>query len=320
MNNSKIKYYVLTVLFVYSVAFSQNRVMEFNLLSTEDGLSNGNISAIIQDSLGFIWLGTAQGLNRYDGYELKKFYALPGTLNSLPDDNITSLFFSSDSILWIGTNSKGLVSYNPVTGKFTHYKELLYNADEDSYPKITKLFNEAKGSIWMATGDGRILKVNYSHNNSTVNLLSDQKIIHYSSEQNTAETVSDFCFLSESSFLVATWDGLYFCKYDGEYGITENERLTNTRAYKVKFIEQKIFLIAGFPSNYELYISEFIPGKTEKEDLQFELFYPDSLNKSAIPTNIIEYGNNILFPAEYFRLLGYTILRLAPRRFLLPGL
>ena len=71
--------------FTFSTAvYSQNKPVRFDRLSTKDGLSQNKIFDIIQDTLGFIWIGTEDGLNRYDGYNFKVFKNIPGDSTSLP--------------------------------------------------------------------------------------------------------------------------------------------------------------------------------------------------------------------------------------------
>ena len=79
-------------------------VFHFNRLSSEDGLFSSYItSRIIRDSLGFIWVGTVDGLERYDGYRIKDHHNLPDDPNSLSSNTIMSLFVDRHQRLWVGT-------------------------------------------------------------------------------------------------------------------------------------------------------------------------------------------------------------------------
>ena len=88
--------------------------------SKGEGLSQVTVLAMAQDQLGFIWVGTQGGLNRYDGYEFKHFIAKPSQKNQLAGNFITSLCDDGDHNLWIGS-STGLSVYNYHSGVFTSF-------------------------------------------------------------------------------------------------------------------------------------------------------------------------------------------------------
>ena len=89
----------------------------------QEGLSQSRILCIIEDSRGFMWFGTADGLNRYDGYDIKIFRNIVNDSTSLPNNYISTLIEDEDGNIWIGTK-KGIVLFNPYTEVFKSYKEL----------------------------------------------------------------------------------------------------------------------------------------------------------------------------------------------------
>ena len=95
-----------------------NAVVQFQQLSLEDGLSQSVVNVILQDRRGFLWFGTQDGLNRYDGYNFKVYKPNPEDPNSLSDGWIELLYEDSDGYLWIGTYQGGLNMYNPNTDTF----------------------------------------------------------------------------------------------------------------------------------------------------------------------------------------------------------
>lgn len=109
---------VLLILFLNPYSnFSQNN-FRFEHFTTEQGLSENYIYTIIQDSKGFLWIGTHDGLNRYDGYRFKKFKHNPADSNSLPNNTINSICEDKDGNIWLGTNA-GICKYDPAKNKFT---------------------------------------------------------------------------------------------------------------------------------------------------------------------------------------------------------
>ena len=78
--------------------------MSFEHISLEQGLSQSTVLSIIQDHEGYLWLGTQEGLNKYDGYKFTIYKNDPKNPNSISDNWITVLYLDKDGNLWIGTN------------------------------------------------------------------------------------------------------------------------------------------------------------------------------------------------------------------------
>jgi ligand-binding sensor domain-containing protein/signal transduction histidine kinase len=105
------KFTLLFFIILCTVRVSGQTVF-FNHISQEDGLRNGNVRAIVKDYQGFMWIGTEDGLHRYDGYEMKIYRYIKDDSSSLKGNFILSLFEDSHRNLWIGTLDGGLHRYN----------------------------------------------------------------------------------------------------------------------------------------------------------------------------------------------------------------
>ena len=81
-----------------------------NHLGQDKGLVQLNANALTQDENGFLWVGTEDGLHRFNGYEFKLFTASPNDSNSIQDDHIRGLYAKGDT-LWIASNTKGILGY-----------------------------------------------------------------------------------------------------------------------------------------------------------------------------------------------------------------
>ncbi|NQU53830.1 MAG: response regulator [Bacteroidetes bacterium] len=131
-----------------------------------DGLSHNEVTSIVQDKDGFIWIGTRGGLNRYDGYEFKVFNQVPGDSNSLVNPSIEKLFIDSKGNIWIGSKSGGVSKYNPVTGIF---KNIISNYKQSSEilpnNRILSFYEDKKERIWMGTWENGV--VVYDEKNNT---------------------------------------------------------------------------------------------------------------------------------------------------------
>ncbi|MBN1478936.1 hybrid sensor histidine kinase/response regulator [candidate division KSB1 bacterium] len=135
---------IVYILFVLSLpVFS----VQFDHLTTEDGLSSNHVFCIAQDTLGFMWFGTSNGLNRWDGYDIREFRFDPADLNSLSSNNIKSLYVDRLNILWIGTGS-GLNRFDPVTEQFLHYPLAENNVT------VMSIWAENDVIFWLGTYSG----------------------------------------------------------------------------------------------------------------------------------------------------------------------
>src|SRR5436190_576923 len=97
---------------IFSDTYAQSGDYSFQHLTIEDGLSQSTVYAIVQDSSGFMWFGTREGLNRYDSRKIKTYYHDPANEHSISDNTIFTLYIDSQSRFWAGTNH-GLNLYDP---------------------------------------------------------------------------------------------------------------------------------------------------------------------------------------------------------------
>ncbi len=135
-------------------------VQSRNTFSIGDGLSNGSVKAIIQDTCGYIWLGTRNGLNRFDGYEFKNYsYVVEG--NSRKND-IVSICRGKDDLLWIGTFD-GVMLFDPYSDSFISPDSVF----EGDLPEgvVVGVYVSEKNGTWVATKKGlyRFLGRNCTH-------------------------------------------------------------------------------------------------------------------------------------------------------------
>jgi len=137
--------------FLPNTSYSQN--IRFEHISLEDGLSQSVVNVILQDRTGFLWIGTEDGLNRYDGYGFKVFKPDADDPTSLSDRWITSLAEDNEGYLWVGTRLGGLNRYDPVTGKFTRYRRDETNPASLGNNQISTLLPDEKG-LWIGTEFG----------------------------------------------------------------------------------------------------------------------------------------------------------------------
>jgi ligand-binding sensor domain-containing protein/serine phosphatase RsbU (regulator of sigma subunit) len=127
---------------------------KFNHLSVRNGLSQSVINCILEDDKGFMWFGTQEGLNRYDGYNFQIFKRNPEDPNSLSNNFVYALKQGRNGMIWIGTNGGGLNSFNPVTGDFKHYMNDPKNTSTISNDVVRVIHEDKNGKLWIGTDGG----------------------------------------------------------------------------------------------------------------------------------------------------------------------
>jgi len=106
------------IIFHTFVLKGQQERLKFSKISVEDGLSQSSAFALAQDSLGYIWIATYDGLNKYSGYEMTIYRNKKGDPNSLPDNFVQALAVDSSGRLWAGTNGHGVCIFNHALNRF----------------------------------------------------------------------------------------------------------------------------------------------------------------------------------------------------------
>lgn len=153
----KVRFILLVCLFlVVSTAKSpaQTSHITFSEISIEEGLSQSIVSCLIQDSTGFMWFGTEDGLNRYDGYRISVLRHDPREANSLVYNEILSILEDRSGILWIGTFHGGLDRYDPVARQFTHYRNDPDDPNSISHNIVRSIYEDSAGMLWIGTDRG----------------------------------------------------------------------------------------------------------------------------------------------------------------------
>ena len=96
------------------------RDINFSQISSKNGLSQNTVRAIAEDKNGFIWAGTLDGLNRYDGYNIRSYQLRTGDQHILHDHRIRNLYATRDGNLWVQTYQQEYSCYNPISDQFVH--------------------------------------------------------------------------------------------------------------------------------------------------------------------------------------------------------
>ncbi len=133
--------------------FPQKNI-EFERITIEQGLSQNTVFAIIQDSKGFLWFGTEDGLNRYDGYIFKVYKNNPDDPSTLSNNRIQAIYEDKSGVIWIGTNGGGLNRYNRRKQTFIHYKHNPSESGSLSNNIVWSIYEDQSGVLWIGTNNG----------------------------------------------------------------------------------------------------------------------------------------------------------------------
>jgi ligand-binding sensor domain-containing protein/signal transduction histidine kinase/CheY-like chemotaxis protein/AraC-like DNA-binding protein len=145
---------LVVLLLGYVAACAQKDKMIFNHLTVENGLSQSSVLSIAQDSMGFMWFGTKDGLNKYNTRNFELYKREQGNNASLSSSqNINALFTDSKGNLWVGTQ-KGLNRYLPESNGFKRYLYDPLNKNSISNNIVRAIYEDRKGSIWIGTDSG----------------------------------------------------------------------------------------------------------------------------------------------------------------------
>lgn len=131
------------------------RNLEFNHLTSDDGLSQSSVLAILQDSEGYMWFGTSDGLNKYNGYEMTVYKHNPDDSTTISGNNISYIYEDKQGNLWIGTTGAGLNRLNREKENFTSYRYNYQNmGDGISNNSISSIHEDSRGDLWVGTDNG----------------------------------------------------------------------------------------------------------------------------------------------------------------------
>jgi ligand-binding sensor domain-containing protein/serine phosphatase RsbU (regulator of sigma subunit) len=173
------KYILIVLLLIFHKVSAQKPTIRFNRLLPGDGLSHSLVSSVIQDRNGFMWFGTMDGLNKYDGYSFTTYKSDPFNSNSLSHNNILDMIFDREGNLWIGSWG-GFTMYDTQKEVFVQYKK--NSQDPDAIPNdlISSVLEDHLGNIWLGSADGLIL---FDRKN--------KKFTSYKHDKNNPESIGD---------------------------------------------------------------------------------------------------------------------------------
>jgi ligand-binding sensor domain-containing protein len=206
---------ILSLLFTFLMLteISSGQIpLNFNHLTSDDGLTSNNTSCLLKDSRGFIWIGTDAGLNRFDGNYVKTYTHIIGDSTTLINNNILTLFEDDLNRIWIGT-SLGLSILEPESSSFTNFIMLPMDDDSIDVSNGVLSINQFRGKIWIATSDKIIVTPS-----DTLNFV-------IAVEDLTPKSIKPPYFLPNRT--ITTANGIWFLASTGPLCLVDGQTLYN---------------------------------------------------------------------------------------------
>lgn len=194
------KFLFFNIFLIFSSSFIQAQDYYFKHYQVENGLSNNTVLSSLQDEDGFMWFGTKDGLNRFDGYRFKTYRGNSNPIHSLGSNYIQSLH-EYKAIIWVGTD-KGLYQYDKKSDRFSILNEAIND-------RIAAIEHDKHGNIWFISGNILYKYALQKKETTTFNpnnyfiatsitrdengeiwISSLNKLYHYSEENLSFETIS----------------------------------------------------------------------------------------------------------------------------------
>lgn len=267
-----------TLILVATFMFLQGTISaieidRFEYLTTDNGLSQNTITSILCDSKGFIWFGTMNGLNRYDGYNFKVFQDNLSNPGMLTNNRIVSIWEDKKQFIWFETYDGYYHYFNPQNEEFSTLPKYMVNLEE-KYSKITCFYQFSDEEIWLG-----------SSNSGVYRLVFDPKSGTYTHNQ----------FLSRGQYSISNND-IRFITSDGHQNIYIGSKnglnlLKREDVEKGNFYFQHFFADMNFTSaissKNELWFGTENSGLVHY-DIHSKAFYVYNTDNSALKSNRID--------------------------------
>ncbi len=196
------------LLMTSSYVFSE-QVTTFDHITIQQGLSQSSVYSICQDSKGFLWFGTAEGLNRYDGTKFVVYKVSLIDSTAISGSWITAIYEDSRQNLWIGTYGDGLNRFVWDNEQFIHYQSDKTNPNSLSNNKINAICEDSNGYLWIGTNDG----LNQLNLNTIMDSQSSEQFFtHYHHEDGNMNSLSNneilsLCYMPNQELWIGTYGG-----------------------------------------------------------------------------------------------------------------
>jgi len=281
-----------TFILVYPGYWATAQPIQFKHLGIQEGLSQNTVNCMMQDSQGFLWIGTQDGLNRYDGYNFKIYRSNPVDSNSIAHNWIWDIFEDHEKNIWIATWD-GLTKYDPSINKFKNYLPRPGASGTISGSRPTSICEDQMGSLWIGTWGGGLNR--YNSDSETFTVFKHDSANSKSLPNNY---IRNIYFDQHNRLWVGTWGGLSRVSIDKDKSIIFLNFL-HSKSVKTSISSNKITYITEDHLG-NLWIATLGGGLNiySEKDSSFQHFYhqknrPNSLSSNDISVIFEDHLNQL---------------------------
>lgn len=268
---------ILVIVFLGLNLNAQN--LSFEKITADQGLSNNMVLCILQDNRGFMWFGTHNGLNRYDGYNIKVYKCIPEDTTTLIDEYVHSLYEDPNGTLWVATIN-GLNRYDWKTDRFTQFRISNILFEDIKTNQVGALNEDTEGNIWFGNQWGGVYRFNkssgrfsyYSEPSKSVSSIYvditgelwvgtiDNDLFKYDKVNNEFRSYPKG--LSPSEYIPESYIWRIFEDHQGRLVIAASNGIQEFKRNEKKYIPLPLFpeLVSSFRNNEIHYVFEESPG------------------------------------------------------------
>ena len=214
-------------------------IERFEHIDTRQGLSQNNVLCMFCDSKGFLWFGTMDGLNRYDGYNFKVFKSVEGQENTLTHNRISKIWEDSLNYIWVETYEGYYHYYNPEDESFTTFPNYLKSLEEKN-SILNSFYQSSNDEIWLG-----------SSNSGAYFLKYDPEMRIYKSKQYLSRGVSSISNNSVNSIIKDQDENIWIGTNRG-LNFIQKENLMNNEA-SFKHFYANLYFTSAIKSKYLIY-------------------------------------------------------------------
>ncbi|MBU3103829.1 ligand-binding sensor domain-containing protein [Clostridium gasigenes] len=247
--------------------------MTFKRITIEDGLSQTSIEYLYQDTEGYMWIGTADGLNRYNGHEFEIYRYKEGAKRTIAANYISAIKEDKTGDLWIGT-SKGLNKINQDTKEISTYLPG-ENGEGISHYNICEILVDSKGDVFVATENG--LNIYNRETDSFKRILNSNEL--------TSQFIYSIAEDEKGRYWIGTDNGLNM--YNKETG--EVKQFLHDKDNENTISSNAIFKLYMDKDN-KLFVGTIDKGLSILDTESYDVirYLKDPKNKSSIPGNFVK--------------------------------
>ncbi|MCU4177282.1 two-component regulator propeller domain-containing protein [Carboxylicivirga sp. N1Y90] len=264
---------LVLVLLLFLFCTPKHADVRFSQITLKDGLSQSSVKAIAQDQYGYLWFGTADGLNQYDGYEIKQYRYDHKDPNSIISNDISCLYSNPfDSTLWIGSEKSGISAYKRENDQFIQYHSAFSPKANVTFGEINQIYASSKDSLWVASGiEGLFLFDQNTNAFKTINFKLKEAVKRIRCIQKD----------SNNQLWLGTSNGLYVID------LNQGDIERNIKKVKNKLVCNASIRSFKFDLKGNIYIATENNGLIKYQSRTDKVIQHFSTDNSALPTNML---------------------------------